>query len=95
MADTVFSFEIRSTHHHPMNTISMEISTQQTLSVNGNVRPFNASLSTILCDFGVDVENARGVAVAVNDEVVRRSNWQSFLLSPDDRVEIVTARQGG
>ena len=73
----------------------MDTSTQQTLSVNGDLRPFDASLATILCDFGVDVTQTRGVAVAVNDEVVRKGEWQSFELSPSDRVEIVTARQGG
>ena len=37
----------------------------------------------------------RGVAVAVNDEVVPRSRWDSTALSDDDRVEILTASQGG
>lgn len=65
------------------------------LSVNGESRAFEASLAIVLSDFGIDVSQARGVAVAVNDEVVRKSNWPTFELSPDDRVEIVTARQGG
>jgi sulfur carrier protein len=36
-----------------------------------------------------------GVAVAVNDEVVTRSSWESTALSDRDRVEILTAVQGG
>lgn len=67
----------------------------QTLSVNGDLRPFDASLATILCDFGIDINQARGVAVAVNDEIVRKGEWSAFELAPEDRVEIVTARQGG
>ena len=73
----------------------MDTSVQHTLSVNGDLRTFNASLATILCDFGVDISQTRGVAVAVNDEVIRKKEWSTFSLSPDDRVEIVTARQGG
>jgi len=36
-----------------------------------------------------------GVAVAVNDRVVRRSQWATHVLRPGDRVEIITATQGG
>ena len=36
-----------------------------------------------------------GVAVAVNDEVVRRGSWASTLLNDGDRVEVLTAVQGG
>jgi sulfur carrier protein len=36
-----------------------------------------------------------GVAVAVNDEVVTRSSWETTALGERDRVEILTAVQGG
>ncbi|GII59940.1 thiamine biosynthesis protein ThiS [Sphaerisporangium krabiense] len=36
-----------------------------------------------------------GVAVAVNDEVVRRGAWPSTALGENDRVEVLTAVQGG
>ena len=36
-----------------------------------------------------------GIAAAVNDRVVPRSTWASVTLHDDDRVEIVTAVQGG
>jgi sulfur carrier protein len=40
-------------------------------------------------------EATRGVAVAVNDEVVARGAWDSTTLSDADRVEVLTAVQGG
>jgi len=40
-------------------------------------------------------EMTTGVAVAVNDEVVTRGAWDSTVLSEADRVEVVTAVQGG
>ena len=37
----------------------------------------------------------RGVAVAVNGEVVPRSRWEAVALHDGDRVEVLTAAQGG
>ena len=37
----------------------------------------------------------RGVAVAVNLEIVARSAWPATVLQPGDRVEILRAAQGG
>lgn len=37
----------------------------------------------------------RGVAVAVNGEVVPRAAWETFALASDARVEVLTAMQGG
>ena len=37
----------------------------------------------------------RGVAVAVDGEVVPRARWESFALGADARVEVLTAMQGG
>ncbi len=39
--------------------------------------------------------SARGVAVAVDGEVVPRAQWESFALVADARVEVLTAMQGG
>jgi sulfur carrier protein len=39
--------------------------------------------------------DARGVAVAVDGEVVPRSGWESFALPADARVEVLGAMQGG
>ena len=37
----------------------------------------------------------RGVAVALNGEVVPRSSWPAARLRDGDRVEVLTAAQGG
>ncbi|GAA1993447.1 sulfur carrier protein ThiS [Catenulispora subtropica] len=36
-----------------------------------------------------------GIAVAVNEAVVPRASWDATKLAPGDRVEILTAVQGG
>jgi sulfur carrier protein len=38
---------------------------------------------------------ARGVAVAVNGEVVPRAGWPGAALRDGDEVEVLTAAQGG
>ena len=38
---------------------------------------------------------SRGIAVAVNGEVVPRSAWNTTRLRDGDRVEVLTATQGG
>ncbi|MDQ3632608.1 MAG: sulfur carrier protein ThiS [Actinomycetota bacterium] len=43
---------------------------------------------------GIDAE-ARGVAVAVDAEVVPRADWGTFLLTEEARVEVLNAVQGG
>jgi sulfur carrier protein len=40
-------------------------------------------------------EARRGVAVAVNGTVVPRSTWAQVPLADGDRVEVLTAAQGG
>lgn len=36
-----------------------------------------------------------GIAVAVNGEVVRRTSWAGHVLDAGDRVDVLTAVQGG
>jgi sulfur carrier protein len=37
----------------------------------------------------------RGVAVAVNGNIVPKSQWSTYELQENDRVEVVTAAAGG
>jgi sulfur carrier protein len=65
------------------------------IRVNGNEEVLAAStLAALLEEKAVDVAQ-RGIAVALNGEVVSRSAWPTTPLRPGDKVEIVRARQGG
>jgi sulfur carrier protein len=48
----------------------------------------------VLARLGLEA-HVRGVAVAVDGEVVPRDAWESFALGEDARVEVLTAMQGG
>jgi sulfur carrier protein len=58
-----------------------------------DVRP-GESIAAVLARLGLELD-ARGVAVAVDGEVVPRALWQSFAVAEDARVEVLTAMQGG
>jgi sulfur carrier protein len=51
-------------------------------------------IAAALTRLGVD-PLARGVAVAVDGEVVPRAAWELFKLPEDARVEVLSAMQGG
>ena len=53
-----------------------------------------ATLPEVLCSLQYDPEQ-RGIAVALNAEVIPRSEWDTTVISVGDRLEIVGARQGG
>jgi sulfur carrier protein len=66
------------------------------IKLNGeesDVRP-GETLAAVLGRMRLSLD-ARGVAVAVDGEVVPRAQWASFTLAEDTRVEVLTAMQGG
>jgi sulfur carrier protein len=64
------------------------------LMINGTARAVDEL--TDLADLVAQLTRApRGVAVAVNGEVVPRSGWAAVELRDGDKVEVLTAAQGG
>ncbi len=67
---------------------------QAMIRLNGEGVPLTAAtLADLLAEKGV--ADGKGVAVALNGQVVRRQAWTDTKLSPGDDVEIVRVRQGG
>ena len=69
----------------------------KTITVNGKAAEISskADLIELLKIQNIDVESIKGIAVAVNERIVRRTDWASTPLVGGERIEIVTARQGG
>lgn len=67
-----------------------------TISLNGEPREIGpaATVATLLPLLDLP-SDARGVAVAVNAEVVPRGAWERTPLADGARVEVLTAMQGG
>jgi sulfur carrier protein len=66
------------------------------ISLNGQDAELRAgeTLDALLHRLGVSLD-ARGIAVAVDGEVVPRAAWESFELCQGARVEVLAAMQGG
>ncbi|MCE2502754.1 MAG: sulfur carrier protein ThiS [Chlorobi bacterium] len=65
------------------------------ISLNGNLITSGfVDLASLLAMNGIDPEQP-GIAVAVNDTVVQRAEWGQTRIGDGDRVEIITAMQGG
>lgn len=56
--------------------------------------PTGANLLVALERIGIG-EQSKGVAVAVDGEVVPRTHWEAYALRDGARVEALTAMQGG
>lgn len=65
-----------------------------TLNGEPTTLPEGATLPDVLRRLGREPD-AKGVAIAVNDAVVRRGAWETTALAPGDRIEVITASQGG
>jgi sulfur carrier protein len=65
-----------------------------TVTVNGRSREV-ADGTTVAAVVASVTAAATGVAVAINDAVVPRGAWASTRLVEADRIEVLTAVQGG
>ncbi len=68
--------------------------TVKTVTVNGTGREL-AGDATVADAVALVTDQTRGLAVAVNGEVVPRAAWPRTRLSAGDQVEVLTASQGG
>ena len=63
--------------------------------INNKPYPFNPSefLSDVLKSN--NFIQLKGIAVAVNNVVIQKSNWGNYQLNENDKITIITATQGG
>ncbi|TWT13997.1 sulfur carrier protein ThiS [Reyranella sp. CPCC 100927] len=65
------------------------------IRINGRSEPLvHATVADLVAGKGVEPQG-RGVAVAVNGQIVPRTAWPDTRLAPGDAVEIVRALKGG
>ncbi|MFC7517506.1 sulfur carrier protein ThiS [Herbaspirillum sp. GCM10030257] len=64
------------------------------IDLNGKAHPVTApcSVQDLIVSFGLQ---GKGLAVAINRNIVPHHQWELHLLQPHDRVEIVHAIGGG
>jgi sulfur carrier protein len=57
--------------------------------------PTGATVADAVLEAGAEPGDGRGIAVAVDGEVIRRAEWTRTKLHSDQSVEVVHAVQGG
>ena len=65
--------------------------------INGESRKFESTplrLEVVLRAYGFDLQS-KGIALALNENLLVRSQWVETELQEGDHLEIVHARQGG
>lgn len=67
---------------------------KMTINVNNQLQSVleNSSVSTLLGQLNIA---ANGIAVAINDHVIPKNDWDTILLNPTDEITIIQATQGG
>ena len=67
-----------------------------TITLNGEAQqlPFASTVPDLLRHIQIDPTQT-GIAVALNDTVVRRADWHHTDITSGDVVEVITATQGG
>lgn len=67
-----------------------------TITVNDQKKYFDEkskSIREILKSLNILSDN--GIAVAVNQTVVKKKDWESFMVKDNDKLLLITATQGG
>ncbi|MGH8998260.1 MAG: sulfur carrier protein ThiS [Acidimicrobiia bacterium] len=65
------------------------------VNVNGSAAPLPVPATVAALVAALGGAGPSGIAVALNGAVVPRSAWDATALHPGDRVEVLTAAQGG
>lgn len=66
-----------------------------TIFLNNQAKELSESSSVSALLQLLQLEHMRGIAVAINDQVVPRSNWDTYQLQENDRLTLIRATQGG
>ncbi|WP_337447585.1 sulfur carrier protein ThiS [Corynebacterium pseudokroppenstedtii] len=96
-SNTTITIELNGESHQATSGLTVR-ALVKAVSVDGD----NADLTALATtnnpptsnDTTVD-DDFDGYAVAINDEIVPKSTWQTATISDGDRIELLTAVQGG
>ncbi len=66
------------------------------LKINNQIKQFQANGLSIQALLDIEIpQKQNGIAVAVNNNVIPKSNWDNHQLSETDDILIISATQGG
>ncbi|RVT78746.1 sulfur carrier protein ThiS [Flavobacterium sufflavum] len=66
------------------------------LKINNQIKKFEAESLSVQALLDIEIpQKQNGIAVAINNSVIPKSNWNNHLLSETDDILIISATQGG
>ena len=66
------------------------------LKINNQRKQFNTSILSIQALLDIEIpQKQNGIAVAINNTVIPKSNWETHPLNETDEILIISATQGG
>jgi len=66
------------------------------LKINQQIKKFNVESLSVQSLLDLEIPNKQnGIAVAINNTVVPKTNWNQQLLHETDEILIISATQGG
>ena len=66
-----------------------------TIYVNSKAFEFNSTVNIEALLLEAKINDHRGMALAVNNSVVPKSEWNGFVMKENDKVIVIKATQGG
>ena len=66
------------------------------LKINNQTKQFATDSLTVQALLDLEIpEKQNGIALAINNTVIPKSNWNTHLIKATDEILIITATQGG
>ncbi|WP_456313020.1 sulfur carrier protein ThiS [Pseudomonas shirazensis] len=66
------------------------------LKINQQIKQFNVESLSVQSLLDLEIPNKQnGIAVAINNTVVPKLNWNEYLVQETDEILIISATQGG
>ena len=66
------------------------------ITVNGEIKEVSPGLTLHQLLLALEIDPSRpGIAVAINQEVILRTQWGDTEIQPESEIEIIRAAQGG
>ena len=65
------------------------------ISLNGSSKEVDAGTTLLFLLQKLNLLERGGLAAAVNGQIVKRADWQNYILKEGDSLLLITAAQGG
>lgn len=63
--------------------------------INNKLQDLPAACSIALALEAINISSPKGIAVAINNNVIPKAEWASYTLQHEDQLTLIKATQGG